>query len=124
MLALYRAGRHPEALAAYRRYHESLDDELGIAPSPRLADLERSILRQDPALNADPATRSSPAGAAAAVVGDVRYVRSGDVSIAYQNHTDDVVRLYLLETMAFRVLTPEAAVALTHGDAKEGQRRR
>jgi len=33
-----------------------------------------------------------------------------DMSIAYQNHTDEVVRLYLIETMAFRVLTPEAAV--------------
>jgi uncharacterized linocin/CFP29 family protein len=29
-----------------------------------------------------------------------------------------MVRLYLIETMAFRVLTPEAAVALAHRDTK------
>ena len=33
-----------------------------------------------------------------------------DMSIGYQSHTDTSVRLYLVETMAFRVLTPEAAV--------------
>lgn len=35
-----------------------------------------------------------------------------DVSIGYSNHTDTVVRLYLLETFTFLLLTTEAAVAL------------
>src|SRR5215471_12730391 len=35
-----------------------------------------------------------------------------DVSIGYLSHTDSVVRLYLQETLAFLLLTTEAAVAL------------
>jgi len=41
-----------------------------------------------------------------------------DVSIGYHSHTDAAVRLYLLESMTFRVLTPEAAVALTYRSEK------
>ena len=36
-----------------------------------------------------------------------------DVSIGYLSHTDSVVRLYLLETLTFLMLTGEAAVALS-----------
>ncbi len=35
-----------------------------------------------------------------------------DVSIGYLSHTDNVVRLYLQETLTFLLLTTEAAVAL------------
>ena len=48
--------------------------------------------------------------------GDFELTIGRDMSIAYQSHTDTAVRLYLVETMAFRVLTPEAAVALAHKD--------
>ena len=50
MLALYRSGRQAEALEAYQDARRALVDELGIDPSPVLQELERSILRQDPAL--------------------------------------------------------------------------
>ena len=50
MLALYRAGRQADALAAYRRAHATLVDELGIEPGPALKDLQRSILVQQPGL--------------------------------------------------------------------------
>ena len=50
MLALYRSGRQAEALGAYREARRTLVDELGIEPSPALQELERAILRQDPAL--------------------------------------------------------------------------
>ena len=50
--------------------------------------------------------------------GDFELTIGSDLSIGYQSHTDKVVRLYLIETMAFRVLTPEAAVALVHKDGK------
>ena len=46
MLALYRAERQADALAAYRRARTLLD-ELGLEPSQELRDLERSILRHD-----------------------------------------------------------------------------
>ena len=51
MTALYRSGRQAEALDAYRDARRALVDELGIEPSPPLRELERAILRQDPALD-------------------------------------------------------------------------
>jgi class 3 adenylate cyclase len=53
MLALYRSGRQADALAAYQDARAALVDELGLEPGHALQELERAILRQDPAL--DPA---------------------------------------------------------------------
>ena len=50
MVALYRAGRQAEALDAYRAARTALVSEFGIEPGPELQELERQILRQDPAL--------------------------------------------------------------------------
>jgi predicted ATPase/DNA-binding SARP family transcriptional activator len=52
MLALYRCGRHAEALAVYQRIRQTLDEELGLDPSAELRALEQAILRQDPQLTA------------------------------------------------------------------------
>jgi len=52
LLALYRAGRQKEALEAYRAARDALVEELGVDPSPELQELERQILRHDPALAA------------------------------------------------------------------------
>jgi DNA-binding SARP family transcriptional activator/predicted ATPase len=50
MLALYRCGRHAEALDVFQTFRRMLDDELGIDPSARLKDLERRMLQQDASL--------------------------------------------------------------------------
>ena len=51
MVALYRSGRHADALEAYRTFRQLLDDELGLEPTPELRQLEQAILRQDDSLN-------------------------------------------------------------------------
>jgi predicted ATPase/DNA-binding SARP family transcriptional activator len=55
VLALYRAGRQKDALEAYQAARAALD-ELGIEPSAELRELERAVLRQDPALDAPEST--------------------------------------------------------------------
>ena len=66
MLALYRCGRHAEALEAFQRFRRILRDELGIAPSARLKDLERLVLKQDASLDLADGVSAADAVAAAA----------------------------------------------------------
>lgn len=46
--------------------------------------------------------------------GDFELVVGQDISIGYRSHTDSGVSLYLEESMTFRVLGPEAAIALRY----------
>jgi uncharacterized linocin/CFP29 family protein len=62
-------------------------------------------------------------GVAGAVVlslrgGDFVFDSGQDVSIGYDSHDGDVVRLYLEESFSFHVATPEAAVALSPSTKK------
>lgn len=50
MVALYRSGRHAEALETYRACRSLLSEELGLEPNPELRRLEQAILRQDDSL--------------------------------------------------------------------------
>lgn len=63
MLALYRSGRAPDALAVHRAFRQDLADELGLDPSAELDALADAVLRRDPALDAAPAPRRGGATA-------------------------------------------------------------
>ncbi|MCZ4551958.1 BTAD domain-containing putative transcriptional regulator [Gordonia rubripertincta] len=54
MLALYRAGRSPEALEIFTEHCDRLDAELGLEPGTELRELQSAILRHDPELAAWP----------------------------------------------------------------------
>ena len=51
MTALYRSGRHAEALRAFQRARDLMITQLGLEPSEALRRLEAAILAQDPALD-------------------------------------------------------------------------
>ena len=70
MLALYRSGRHAEALAAYRDACGALD-EIGLQPGPELRQLEEAILRHDASLAAPSAAEVPIAGSAQSMVAAV-----------------------------------------------------
>ena len=50
MIALYRSGRHVEALEVYERTRRDLDDDLGLRPGEELQRLAGQIVRQEPHL--------------------------------------------------------------------------
>ena len=50
IVALYRAGRQAEALAAYQAGRRRFAGELGLEPGPELRELQRKILDHDPSL--------------------------------------------------------------------------
>ena len=45
--------------------------------------------------------------------GDFSFESGQDLSVGYESHDSDTVTLYLEESFSFRVLTPEAAVAIS-----------
>ncbi|MFD0970109.1 AfsR/SARP family transcriptional regulator [Plantactinospora endophytica] len=57
MVALFRAGRRAEALAAYQRAREILVTELGVEPGPELRRLHQAILRGEEPSVARPGNR-------------------------------------------------------------------
>jgi YVTN family beta-propeller protein len=60
MLALYRCGRHADALDVYRRGRQTLQEELGLETGPELRALEQRILTHDKTLDPPPVARPPP----------------------------------------------------------------
>ncbi len=81
MVALYRSGRHAEALRSYHTLRTQLTDEFGVDPSPSIRALYDRILAHDPALAAGslavPNVRVTLAGDSAGVGGDRLGVERG-----------------------------------------------
>jgi DNA-binding SARP family transcriptional activator len=76
ILALYRSGRQAEALETYRETRRVLVEELGIEPSAELRELERAILRQDPALVSTAPSTEEPSSKAPEPLSRWRWPRS------------------------------------------------
>ena len=72
MLALYRSGRHAEALKAYQTYQSLLRTELGLEPSALLRTRQAQMLRQ--AVDLDWTPQRSPGAEIAESTG--RFARS------------------------------------------------
>jgi basic membrane lipoprotein Med (substrate-binding protein (PBP1-ABC) superfamily)/DNA-binding SARP family transcriptional activator len=60
MLALYRSGRHAEALRSFQRFAGLLAEEVGLDPSPSLRRLQERILLHDPGLAPEPEPAAGP----------------------------------------------------------------
>jgi DNA-binding SARP family transcriptional activator len=60
MVALYRAGRHSDAAAAFGRAREILIERYGLEPSPALVEVHRRVLAHDPRLRPTPDQPAQP----------------------------------------------------------------
>jgi basic membrane protein A len=81
MLALYRSGRHADALRSFHALRTQLTEEFGVDPSPSIRSLYDRILAHDPSLAkgllAVPNVRVTLAGESAGVGGDRLGVERG-----------------------------------------------
>lgn len=119
MQALYGAGRPSEALDVYDDLRRHLDEELGLAPSPPLAALQRDILRQAPdtlpPVVSTPATSDRTAGSAGAASSAVRRRTNLPVpanGLIGRSHAVDEVRA-LLASRRLVTLTGPGGVGKT-----------
>jgi DNA-binding SARP family transcriptional activator len=117
MLALYRAGRQAEALAAYQQTRRLLVDELGIEPSPALQRLEAAILRQEPGLE-PPAPKAPPPGPSEATREVRKTVTVAAFDIAQASGAlDPEARRRLRRSLA----TPVSQACARHGGQMAGK---
>ncbi len=103
MLALYRSHRQAEALQVYQDARQLLTLELGIEPDRSLRELQQAILRQESSLDVPESVAAAEemeptrdvfiSAQSTSGPPEVRYVRSGDVNIAYQIIGDGPVDL-------------------------------
>jgi DNA-binding SARP family transcriptional activator/tetratricopeptide (TPR) repeat protein len=118
MLALYRGGRQAEALAAVRRFRETIGAELGLDPGPGLRDLETAILRQDSVLDAPP-----PASLATTAWTWLVPAQLPHAVPAFAGRMNEMARLdsFLPGAGAAGVKATEATVAVLSGAAGVGK---
>jgi DNA-binding SARP family transcriptional activator len=116
MLALYRAGRQVDALAAYRSAQAALA-ELGIEPGPLLRGLERQVLTQDRELDLRPSRplTGAPNGRV--------HLPGALISASPFPFVGRSQELALARGLLERAAAGEGAVLLLAGDAGRGKTR-
>ena len=120
MLALYRSGRHAEALAAYREARRLLVEELGIEPSRSLHELERAILRQDSSLDLPSLAR---AGNEAAPVDEARDLASSSTGGRLGGFVGRLEELERLRNSLECALTGNGRLVMLSGEPGIGKTR-
>lgn len=104
MLALYRSGRHADALRTFDQLRTQLADELGIDPSPQIRSLYDRILLHDPGLLPE-AQRHQPAG-------ETRNPYKGLRSFTADDAADFFGRDQLIRLLVERLAAGERLVSL------------
>ncbi len=117
VLALYRAHRQADALAALRRARTTLADELGVDPGPALRALEAEVLAQSPTLDAPQRTAAATPGAPAAPATPAAAVPAAD-ELVERDHELRVLRGALADA-----LDGQGRLALVQGPAGIGKSR-
>jgi WD40 repeat protein/DNA-binding SARP family transcriptional activator len=138
IVALYRAGRQAEALAAYQRVRSRLVEDLGIEPGEGLRDLERRVLAQDPTLGAAltdtlDADMPGPLGAVQPtlvgrdteltwLVDAYRKIRPADVVCRVVDGPSGIGKTRLAAALATTAYADGAAVEYVRGSQSPGHR--
>ncbi|MEV6370633.1 BTAD domain-containing putative transcriptional regulator [Micromonospora musae] len=129
-LALWRAGRQGDALAALRRAREVLAEELGLDPGPALVQLELAILGQRvdllPSGTPEPGTPAPPPGeAAAAPTGTDASIRPEPPTLRPAGSDELFIgreaELATLRRTAAEALVTGPRIALVSGEAGAGK---
>jgi DNA-binding SARP family transcriptional activator/Tfp pilus assembly protein PilF len=110
MLALYRAGRQADALAAYQRARRMLIDELGIEPAAELRRLHQQILTADPAVAAPTAAGLRPVHAGQTTVPQTTVPRH--LPLAVPQFVGRAAEVHVLDSLADEAQEPGASVVI------------